>query len=253
MKYPNKNFEIINVGLPSETVSGLSEAGHAGGKFPRPDLHERLDRVLAQIKPDLVFACYGMNDGIYMPFDDHRFKKYKKGITWLHNKVVKSGASIIHVTPPIYDEVKGPAYANVLDLYSDWLISLRYTLKWEVIDIHWPMKKYLEERRQLDSTFVLAKDGIHPDETGHFLIAKHLLFSLGEKELSYHNNIQETLQNYRNSTEILNLGAKKQAILKDAWLTQIGHKRPGMNKGLPMKEANQLIIEISKQISQLVR
>src|SRR5436305_15257546 len=53
--YPNKTYEFINMGLPSETVSGLSEQGHAEGKFPRPDLHERLDRVLALTKPDLVF------------------------------------------------------------------------------------------------------------------------------------------------------------------------------------------------------
>ncbi|MFN7805793.1 MAG: hypothetical protein ACK5TO_17375, partial [Planctomycetaceae bacterium] len=38
--------EVINAGLPSETVSGLSEEGHAGGQFPRPDLAERLERVL---------------------------------------------------------------------------------------------------------------------------------------------------------------------------------------------------------------
>src|SRR5690349_765692 len=30
--------QIINMGLASETVSGLSEDNHAGGKFPRPDL-----------------------------------------------------------------------------------------------------------------------------------------------------------------------------------------------------------------------
>src|SRR4051812_2182830 len=50
--FPDRKFEIIDVGLPSETVSGLSEVGHAGGAFPRPDLHERLDRVLAKTKPD---------------------------------------------------------------------------------------------------------------------------------------------------------------------------------------------------------
>src|SRR5690606_34599850 len=64
---PQRDLEFINVGLASETVSGLSEEGHAEGKFPRPDLHERLARVLAQTRPDLVFACYGMNDGIYLP------------------------------------------------------------------------------------------------------------------------------------------------------------------------------------------
>ena len=50
----------------------MSEEGHAGGKFPRPDLHERLDRALPKTKPDLVFACYGMNDGIYLPLDEAR-------------------------------------------------------------------------------------------------------------------------------------------------------------------------------------
>ena len=51
--------EILNLGLPSETISGLSEKGHAGGRFPRPNLFERLDRVLEKTKPDLVIACYG--------------------------------------------------------------------------------------------------------------------------------------------------------------------------------------------------
>ena len=68
-------------------MSGLSEAGHAGGKFPRPDIHERLDRVLATVKPDLVFACYGMNCGIYLPLDDKRFAAYQAGIRKLREKV----------------------------------------------------------------------------------------------------------------------------------------------------------------------
>jgi lysophospholipase L1-like esterase len=41
--------ELIAVGLPSETCSGLSEEGHAGGQFPRPDVHERLSRVLSVV------------------------------------------------------------------------------------------------------------------------------------------------------------------------------------------------------------
>ena len=45
---PSHRCEMLDLGLPSETISGLSEPGHAGGKFPRPDLHERLERVLEQ-------------------------------------------------------------------------------------------------------------------------------------------------------------------------------------------------------------
>src|SRR6266478_8284655 len=49
--YPQRQIEVIDLGLPSETVSGLSEEGHAGGKFPRPGLHERVARVLEKAKP----------------------------------------------------------------------------------------------------------------------------------------------------------------------------------------------------------
>ena len=34
--FPKQSYEFINVGLPSETVSGLSEPNHADGRFPRP-------------------------------------------------------------------------------------------------------------------------------------------------------------------------------------------------------------------------
>jgi lysophospholipase L1-like esterase len=74
---PEVRCEFLNLGLPSETVSGLSEPGHAGGEFPRPDLRERLDRVLKRTKPDLIVACYGMNDGIYHPFGEGRFDNAK--------------------------------------------------------------------------------------------------------------------------------------------------------------------------------
>src|SRR5205807_8874522 len=109
------------------TVSGLSEEGHAGGQFPRPDLHERLGRVLKATRPDLVFACYGMNDGIYLPLDEGRFSKFRAGMEWLHAQVKKAGAAIIHVTPPTFDELKGgdPGYSAVLGKYSEWLLRQR--------------------------------------------------------------------------------------------------------------------------------
>jgi hypothetical protein len=56
-QHPDSDKIIIPLGLSSETVSGLSEEGHAGGKFPRPDLHERLDRALEKAKPQLVLPA----------------------------------------------------------------------------------------------------------------------------------------------------------------------------------------------------
>ena len=55
-RFSDRSIEVLNLGLPSETVSGLSEEGHAGGQFPRPDLKERVARVLEKTKPDLVIG-----------------------------------------------------------------------------------------------------------------------------------------------------------------------------------------------------
>ncbi len=249
LRYPEKQYEIINVGLPSETVSGLSEPGHAGGRFPRPDLHERLERVMSKIKPDLVIATYGMNDGIYMPFDEERFQKYKNGIRWLRDEVAKYGAGIIYVTPSVYDERKGEAYANVLDLYSDWLLSCRYSLGWNVIDTHWPMKKYLEDRRLIDSSFRYAEDGVHPDETGHFVIAKQILMYLGESEIVKADDMKNVLSKYNNGDKVYALIQERQKMMKDAWLTYTGHLRPEMKTGLPIDEALQKYQEMEKLIN----
>ena len=88
--------ELVNAGLPSETCTGLSEPDHP---FPRPNVHERLDRALAAVKPDVVVACYGMNDGIYYPFSEERFQKYQEGINRLIEKVHAYAHKIQHLLP----------------------------------------------------------------------------------------------------------------------------------------------------------
>lgn len=235
-RFPDAPVDIINVGLPSETASGLSEPGHAGGKFPRPDLHERLARVLAKTKPDLVFACYGMNDGIYMPLDEARLQAYRDGINWLHAQVEQSGAVIIHVTPPVFDEVKGghAGYDTVLAVYADWLMSQR-TNGWDVVDLHTPMRTYLNHRRAWDPAYSLAKDGVHPGEFGHWLMAQAILDHLGVLEASSAGSIGLLLAPWPRGREILNQEQANQRMWKDAWLTAIGHKRPGMNRGVPIE------------------
>ena len=132
--------EVINLGLPSEGCTGLSEPDHP---FPRPNVHERLARALEKTRPDVVVACYGMNDGIYYPFSQDRFKKYQQGMQQLSRVVKKSGARLILLTPPAFDplplKLAGkllPAgaekyawfaiyedYDDVIKKYADWLAS----------------------------------------------------------------------------------------------------------------------------------
>jgi inosine-uridine nucleoside N-ribohydrolase/lysophospholipase L1-like esterase len=249
LHFPERHFEFINEGLPSETVSGLSEPGHADGKFPRPDLHERLSRVLALTKPDLVFVGYGMNDGIYMPFDEGRFGKFRDGMKWLHRELASTNARIIHLTPAVFDEQRGghPGYAKVMDKYAGWLLQQRDSLGWSVGDIYFPMKKYLLDRRSVEPAFAFAKDGVHPDSLGHWVMAQAVLSYLGQDE--HATSAIAAFERYPNGLSVFRLIAEKQGIMKDAWLTAAGHKRPGMNAGLPLEDARKKEAEINRQIS----
>jgi lysophospholipase L1-like esterase len=267
LKDPALRCEFLDLGLPSETVSGLSEPGHAGGQFPRPDLHERLDRVLAKAKPDLVVACYGMNDGIYYPLGEDRSRKFQDGMKALRDKAKAAGAKVLHVTPPVFDPVplKGktlPAglseyrqpyegYDEVLTRYSDWLLSKRAD-GWDVVDAHGPMRHHLDQMQRRLPSYRLADDGVHINATGHWIIARQILrhwgMPLGEAE----DGPVPAFAALPHGPEVLRLVRKKQELLKDAWLTEIGHKRPGMRRGLPLEEAERKAAEVDAEIGKLL-
>lgn len=253
-RHPDRRIEFLNVGLPSETVSGLSEPGHAGGAFPRPDLHERLDRVLAHTQPDLVIACYGMNDGIYLPLDPARFRAYQDGLQRLRRAVFANNARILHATPPVYVDIKGPSpdYPAVLDRYSDWLLARRAE-GWDVADVHGAMQQALAERRRSVPTFSFARDGVHPDDAGHWVIAQALLQHLGARDLDGVQSGADMAAVHPAGAAILKLVAGRTALLKDAWLTKTGHRRPKMKAGLPLADARARAAEIEVEIRAALR
>jgi lysophospholipase L1-like esterase len=251
--YPACTYEFINVGLPSETVSGLTEDGHAGGRFPRPDLHERLKKVLGKTKPDLVFACYGMNDGIYLPLNDERFQAFKNGIIWLHKSLDSAGIKkIIFFTPPVHDDkiLRTKGYNRVLNAYSEWLVSFAKNQKWELIDLHKSMTDYLNAQIAADSSFRFAPDQVHPDDAGHWFMAKTILKGLGQ-------TVKEDQKMELGSTDVdrklFELIKTRQAFMKDAWLSATGHLRPEMRPGMPLNEAKKKYSGIDKQIRSLQR
>ena len=109
---PTNPWRVINSGRSSETVSDLSEEYHPGR---RPCLFARLDQELAKTKPDWVVACYGINDGIYHPFNEKRFAAYQAGIETLIKKVVNAaGSRLILLTAPPYDR-PGPSFPEGTD------------------------------------------------------------------------------------------------------------------------------------------
>lgn len=265
LKFPEFRSEFIDLGLPSETVSGLTEPGHAGGAFPRPDLHERLDRVLAKTKPDWIVACYGMNDGIYYPFAEERLAKFQEGVRDLHTRAEAAGAKVLHVTPPVFDPVPIKArtlpaglseyrqpfegYNATLDRYAEWLMAQK-AKGWDVVDVHGPMNRHLTDRRKRDAAYRLADDGVHINDTGHWLIARTVLTHWvgSDQVLGEDSTPKGVFSAFPKGTEVLRLVQQRQRLLKDAWLTEVGHLRPGMAKGLPLKDAEQKAAGLDAEI-----
>ncbi len=264
---PETHTTVIDLGLPSETVSGLSEPNHAGGAFPRPDLHERLERALAKIKPDMVMACYGMNDGIYYPLGEERFQKYREGVLWLRERVRKAGARLWMVTPPPFDPVpiqgrtlpagrtEYPApfegYDTVLGRYSEWLLEQKQKAGWNVIDIHTPLNAYLTEQRKTNPKFAFAGDGVHLNDEGHRLVGREILRAWGAPELLLPSVAGYKPLPGRQDDPIVHFESlvhERQRLMCDAWLNEVGHKRPGMAKGVPIPEAETKAAELDTQI-----
>jgi len=247
MKYPYKQYELINLGVPGETVSALSGPGHKDDSFSRPGLHTRLQKILTVLKPDLVFACYDMDYGLYKAFSEERFQKFKEGIVGLHDAVQRSGASIIHITPPVYD---GDVYGNVPDIYADWLVSQRHSADWKVIDIHGPMKRHWENKRKKEPVLLSTKDAMHAGEESDFIISREILLSLGQQELAQASGMRDALYFVPERDTIMKLVNQRQEILKNAWLNHIGGNKSGRNKGGSVGEANARAAVISRQITR---
>ena len=245
---------LIDCGLSSETVSGLSEDGHAGGQFPRPVLSERLNRVLDIVKPDLVIACYGINCGIYLPFDKTRLAEYQAGMMSLKSTVEKAGAKFVVMTPPFYDDQRSPkkfSYNEVLDQYSDWLIGQRQH-GWHVVDLHGPMTKAVRERRAADPQFTMQPDGVHPNDAGHWFIAQQLIRWAGDEKSAVSESPKSMVTERRLPESLLPLVQQRMSVLRDAYVSAAGHKRPGVAKGLPVAEAESKAAELSAKIAAII-
>lgn len=255
--------EIISLGLSSETVSGLSEEDHP---FPRPYVHDRLDKVLERVKPDVVFACYGMNCAIYHPFSKQRFKAYQQGIKTLVQKAQKAGAEVILLTPPPYAVrvvarpgpkdgepygYKTPStdYNEVLGRYAEWILSWDGKKGVRAYSVREGIERYMEK--------CYPREPIHPNAFGHALMAELLLQGLGKASGS---KLLDTGVSLRGEdarwVELYDLVSRQRKAYDIALMNDIGHGNPGVMKRVTHSlaegeaEAEELEVEIEKLLAR---
>jgi hypothetical protein len=174
--------------------------------------------------------------------------------------VQASGAKLVLMTPPAFDALplhkKGdlrPAgsekyawfaiykgYDDVLKKYAAWIMTLgdRVDL---VVDLHTPVNDYVAAKRKHDPDFTMSPDGVHVNEEGHRVLATAILKALDIEPVDL-------------DPKLLNLVHSRQQILHASWLSEVGHKRPGVAAGLPLGETQSKAAEFDQKIrKQLTR
>ena len=260
---PDSKCDLISIGLSSETVSGLSESNHP---YPRPTVLERLDRALKATKPQLVIACYGMNDGIYHPSSPERLNAFKTGIRQLVDQVHAAGASLVLVTPPVFDAKSIPArtvpstapefgYSKPFVDYDSVLAEFAGIENGfagpavTVIDLHAAMSAALTEKRTTDAAFTFAPDGVHPGDAGHFLIARVVLRGLGyASPANTDTALEETL-----ADPLFELIRDRRQLRSEAWLAFVGYRREAPFKSGFVTAAEQVVARLQREIDALAR
>lgn len=259
-----RRFEVLDIGLSSETATKLTPAENAAhtkaAGFPRPFIGDRLDRSLALTKPDLLFVCYGMNDASALPEGPEGLRRYSGGITRLRETALRAGAKrVVFCTAPVYDPVKPVApgqnpHERNLVAYRDWLLSKRAE-GWDVVDIHGPMRRDLDEARQTNPAFRLQPDGVHPDRAGHWVMAREILAQFFGADPGGISSSPEFFE--KNGIAIRELACRRREILFSSLMTQIGHTRPhvpggpGAPRGPSPEVAKAQADEISRSLDSL--
>jgi len=261
-QFPGANIDIVTIGLSSETVSGLSEKKHP---FPRPCVLERLQRALDQVKPQVVVACYGMNDGIYHPLGEEHTKAFQAGIEQLLAASKAAGAQVILLTPPPFDPLPVRArlrpagatdyslmtpyerYDDVLAEYAHWELALSGTHSW-VVDLHQPLARETARRRLQNPNFTFSGDGIHPSAEGHLLMALTILKGLGIAVEAPDLAAEVTRLN---SDPMFVLVSRHRETRSKGWLSFIGYTRGGNVKTASVEEAETSARALQRQIDAL--
>jgi len=259
---PGSKADLISIGLSSETVSGLSEPGHP---FPRPNALDRLSQALKSVKPQIVLACYGMNDGIYHPPSPERLAAYNAGLETLSQQVRAAGASLVLITPPVFDpgpiaQRLAPAdakvfgyqatYARYDDVLAEFAASAlsRRQEGIAVIDLHRAMAAELVARRTAEPTFTFSPDGIHPGELGHLLIARVIARGIGLTPPE--SDLPTELERIK-ADPLFPLVRDRRALRSEAWLAFVGYTRGLVIKSASVTAAETVSARLQTQIEAL--
>jgi lysophospholipase L1-like esterase len=157
------------------------------------DALARFDMDVAAYKPKYVTILLGMNDGGYKQWDAATFDAYQKGMLELLDKISAIGATAIVMGPTMYDRDAlllnpktqrmfdgdaGKYYNAVLAFYGTFMRDQAAERGLAYVDMFAALNDLTAAQRIKDPNFTMIPGAVHPDASGHTVMAASFLEAL---------------------------------------------------------------------------
>lgn len=190
-----------------------------------------LDEDVFSHKPTHAVIMIGMNDSGRDHLKKERgeerykllrdaFEKYKENYSLLLGRLEEKGVKIILCTPTPYDEYRSEGYDvlpggfALIAAYADYVRTLAAQSGYPLCDYHTYISKLAQTQE------VINPDRVHPNEDGHYHIAKCFLAFQG-LEIDEKKPFPQYMSAWREKVEILrNLRATEHLCIKDYSLSE---------------------------------
>jgi hypothetical protein len=93
---------------------------------------------------------------------------------------------------------------------------------------------------------------VHPNAEGHALMADVLIAGLVPGDVPWWQHLRKEMTTNPKAGEAQSLIHQQVHLLGSAWLSDVGHKRPGVSPGLPLQEAEARSGELETKIRATV-
>lgn len=171
--YPEQRIFTVNTGIGGNTSC---------------QLRDRFDTDVLEHNPDLVTIMIGINNvwrhfdiGSYFPKDLEKLApaRYEQDLREMIEKTLAHKAALILITPYYLETNLQNPMRRMCDEYADIVRHLAKEYGVVLCD----MQKAFDAFLAKESAYLLSADRVHPNNTGHYVIATELLKAMEQISL----------------------------------------------------------------------
>lgn len=177
-RFPDRNIAFRNIGWSGDTVFGTARA-----YFEQPDAgFERLKRHVGEVKPTVLFVCYGMGESFDGPAGLEGFVKGYNRLLDMLKEQSAPDARVVLISP-IRHEALGDPYPDPtqhnesLRLYMEAIAKIANERGARYVDLFNRLIPSIDATSK--PMFRFTDNGIHLSPTGYFRAALEIERQLG--------------------------------------------------------------------------